>query len=143
MAKTKRKQSKESPEQWRDRQLERQLRRHAVEFLVHCDLIDSTGRAWPVTIGSVPDDGFFIGLLLIRPHSIGGHKFCSALKRGDVVQCRVGLSFFHARVASTYEDNVWLHAVDVSQHVIIPVCVPDPDNPRHANTLKKWGLANG
>jgi hypothetical protein len=44
--------------------LEQQLRRHAVNFAVDCDVIDRAGDGWPVRISS-PDDGFFIGLLLI------------------------------------------------------------------------------
>jgi hypothetical protein len=136
MGKTKR---KVSPE----RQLDRQLGRHAVKFQVCCDLMDpTTGRAWPVTISSVPGE-FFIGLLFVTPHSKGGRKFCAALKRGDVVRYWLGVNFFCARVATKNAFKIWLHAVDVSMHAIVPAWVPDPDDPRHADTVKKWNLRNG
>ena len=104
--------------------------------------MDPTGRAWPVTISS-PRGEFFIGVLYVTPHSKGARKFCAALKRGDVVRFWLGANFFYARVATKDDFYVWLHAVDVIQRTIMGAWIPDPDNPRHADTIKKWGLTNG
>jgi hypothetical protein len=121
--------------------LERQLRRHSINFRLRCDLIDRTGRAWPVTMSS--SDEFFIGLLLVTPHSDGGRKLCAALNKDDVVRYRLGLNIFDARVATKDSDRIWLHAVDIIEVLILPVWVPDPHDPRFADTVKKERLANG
>jgi hypothetical protein len=118
--------------------LKRQLRRHAIKFLVRCDLMDRTGRAWPATISSMPDE-FFIGLLLLTPHCDGGRKLCGALNKGDVVKYRLGLNIYEARVAAVGDrsGSIRLHAVDVSRNAIVPVLMLDDDNPRLRDTVQK------
>jgi hypothetical protein len=116
--------------------LKRQLRRHAIKFLVRCDLMDRTGRAWPATISSMPDE-FFIGLLLLTPHCDGGRKLCGALNKGDVVKYRLQLNVYEARVAVVASGSIWLHAVDVSRNAIVPIWIPDADDPRFRDTVQK------
>ena len=105
--------------------LDRQLARHAVEFVARCDVVDSAGRGWPVTISSMRKE-LFIGLLLLTPHCEGGKKLCAALNKGDVVRYRLGFCYiFDARVAAKGDvaGSVWLHAVDVGRNLIRPVSV--------------------
>jgi hypothetical protein len=117
----------------------RQLRRHAIKFVVRCDLMDRTGHGWPATFSSMPDE-LFIGLLLVTPHCDGGRKLCGALNKDDVVEYRLRWNIYEARVAAKGDvtDSIWLHAVDVGSHAIVPASVPDPVDPRFADTLKKW-----
>jgi hypothetical protein len=103
--------------------------RHLIKFLVRCDIIDHTGRGWPATITSIPDE-FFIGLLLLTPHSNGGRKLCAALNEGDILSYRLGLNIYKARVAAKVTGRIWLHAFDVSRNAIGPIHVVDDDDPR-------------
>jgi hypothetical protein len=103
--------------------------RHLIKFLVRCDIIDHTGRGWPATISSIPDE-FFIGLLLLTPHSNGGRKLCAALNKGDILSYQLGLNIYEARVAAKVTGRVWLHGFDVNRNAIRPIHVVDDDDPR-------------
>jgi hypothetical protein len=118
-----------------------QLRRHAIKFVVRCDLMDDTGRGWPATLSPPPDE-FFIGLLLVTPHCDGGRKLCDALNKGDVLKHRLRFAIFEARVAVKGDatGRIWLHAIDVSRHAILPIWIPDADDPRCRDTIQKHCL---
>jgi hypothetical protein len=90
----------------------------------------------------MPDE-FFIGLLRVTPHSNGGRRLCAALNKDDIVRYRFGFYTHHARVADNDNDTIWLHAVDVGQHLIVPAWVPDPHDPRFADTVEKERPDNG
>jgi hypothetical protein len=109
--------------------------RHLIKFLVRCDIIDHTGRGWPATISSIPNE-FFIGLLLLTPHSNGGRKLCAALNKGDILSYRLGLNIYKARVAKA-AGRILLHAFDVSRNAIRPIHVVDDDDPRVRDTVQR------
>src|ERR1700751_5816933 len=100
--------------------------------------MDRTGRGWPATISSMLDE-FFIGLLLLTPHSAGGRKLCAALNKGDVVKYRLRLNIYEARVAAKGDvtGSIWLHGFDFSRNSIVPIWMPDDDDPRFRDTVQK------
>ena len=115
--------------------------RHEIELLVRCDIVDRTGRGWPATISSIPDQ-LFVGLLLLTPHSNGGRKLCAALKKGDILSYRLGLNSYEARVAAKVSGRIWLHAFDVDRNAIRPVHVVDHDDPPVPNYGTKKSRAD-
>jgi hypothetical protein len=120
-----------------EEQLLRKQYRHAIKFIVRCDLTldtDRTGPGWPATISSPPDT-FFPGLLLLKPHSARGKELCAALERGDTVHFRLGWVVYTARVASkgNVTGAIWLRAHDVSSALIRPVCLFDETHPEPPN----------
>ena len=101
-------------------------RRHAIKFIVRCDLVDlgmypKPGR-YPATICSPPNT-FFLGLLKLIPHTAGGKRLCARVKfhTGADIQYRVGSAIYSARIAAQCKGgDIWLHAFDVASQLIRP-----------------------
>ena len=105
---------------------ERAERRHRLVFELRCDLLDwdldpTRSPGWPATISSLPEDGFFLGFFLLRPHSKRGKHYCAKLEAGDLVRYRFGFNVFHVRVGYRGDASGLLRvrAADVvSQHIM-------------------------
>jgi hypothetical protein len=100
--------------------------RHNVQFAVRCDVIDKIkGRRLAVTLMHPRSDGFFVGVLLVKPHSAAGQKVCARFKVGQVIGFDVGRNTLVGRVASTAPKGVWIYAADIVFDLIMRSHIPE------------------
>jgi hypothetical protein len=110
----------------------RNRRRHSVEICIKCDVIDpATDSRRAVTLSHGRADGFFPGVLRVRPHSAGGRRLCGEFNAGDQVKFDLGLNILTAGVAARASSagSFWIHAVDVCNRLIGARCVVDYKEP--------------
>jgi len=112
---------------------------HSVEVAIRCDVIDKSGegKRFAATLVHTQNDGFFCGILRVKPHSARGKKVCARFKVGEVIGFDLGLNTLTARVANNGPHGTWIHAVDIMYQLIMPCYLPARIT---KPTLKMWRL---